>query len=49
VRLPPWEVSRTMRVHSTDPRMADPQETKPPLRRRILGRRDAMDPRPGRP
>ena len=25
--------------------MADPQETKPPLRRRILGRRDAMDPR----
>lgn len=34
-----------MRVHSTAPRMADPQETKPPLRRRILGRRDAMDPR----
>jgi len=25
--------------------MADPQETKPPLRKRILGRRDAMDPR----
>lgn len=34
-----------MRVHSTDPRMADPQETKPPLRRRILCRRDAMNPR----
>ena len=34
-----------VRAHTTDPRMVDPQENKPPLRRRILGRRDAMDPR----
>ncbi len=33
-----------MRTHLMNSRMADMQETKPSLRRRILGRRDAMDP-----
>ncbi len=33
-----------MRAHLMNSRMADLQETKPSLRRRILGRRDAMDP-----
>jgi 5-formyltetrahydrofolate cyclo-ligase len=33
-----------MRAHLTNSRMADLQETKPSLRKRILGRRDAIDP-----
>ena len=33
-----------MRAHLMNSRMADLQGTKPSLRRRILGRRDAMDP-----
>jgi 5-formyltetrahydrofolate cyclo-ligase len=33
-----------VRTHLMNSRMADLQETKPSLRRRILGRRDAMDP-----
>jgi 5-formyltetrahydrofolate cyclo-ligase len=33
-----------VRAHLMNSRMADLQETKPSLRRRILGRRDAMDP-----
>ena len=38
------EVSSTVRAHLMNSRMADLQETKPYLRSRILGRRDALDP-----